>query len=154
MVAIRILNLPHHLTRLTIFREIACIPLADSTLENTSAEGGNMKSRIRVSCGAAVLLILPAFAQGAQQQDTAAKVSRKVVNISGSIGSDAKTLVSDRDQRAWIVANPDALKNSAGRHVTIHGYVNSSTSEIVVISVKTVTEETTVAKLDDAAFRR
>ena len=113
-----------------------------------------MKSRMWVSFGAAILLVLPAFAQGAQREDTAAKVSRKAINISGSIASDTKTLVSDRDQRAWTVTNPDALKNSAGRHVTIRAYVNSSTSEIVVISVKIAEEPKAGAKLDDVAFRR
>jgi hypothetical protein len=37
------------------------------------------------------------------------KVSKKTVNISGTVGADGKTLVSDKGNRIWNMVNSDVL---------------------------------------------
>jgi hypothetical protein len=81
------------------------------------------------------------------------KQSNKPINISGTVGSEGKTLVSDKGNRIWNVANPDSLKPSEGRRVTVKAHANPNTSEINVILVR-LKDERLTAKLDDSAFRR
>jgi hypothetical protein len=90
-------------------------------------------------------------AQGASQFEKSSR--KKMISISGRVGLDGKTLVSDRDNRIWKVVNPDILSASEGRRVTIKGYANTDSNEIR-IAVLRLRDERTTPKLDDAAFRR
>jgi len=109
----------------------------------------------------AVLLVLTTLSTRAAQSDNppklssarAEKPSKKVISISGTVGAEGKTLVSDKDNRIWHVSNPDSLKLSEGRRVTVKAHASPSTSEITVTLVRLKYERLT-AKLDDAAFRR
>ena len=81
------------------------------------------------------------------------KPSKKVISISGTVGAEGKTLVSDKDNRIWNVTNPDSLKPSEGRLVAVKAHAIPSTGEITVTVIRLKYERQT-AKLDDAAFRR
>jgi len=117
-----------------------------------------MKRRASISLLA--ILTLSAFSVHAAQQDNSVKQdnyaheksSKRSITISGTVGSEGKTLVSDQDNRIWKVVNPDALSRSEGRRVSVKAYANSKSSEINV-TVVTLREQRT-PKLDDAAFRR
>ena len=108
-----------------------------------------------------VLLVLTTLSTRAAQSDNPPKLSsirvektsKKAISISGTVGTEGKTLVSEKDNRIWNVTNPDSLKPSEGRRVTVKGQVIPSTSEITVTVVRLKYERLT-AKLDDAAFRR
>ena len=113
------------------------------------------------TASAFLLSTLVAFPVCAAQRDDLAKrgsahpqkLSRKTVSISGTVGSEGKSLVSDRDNRIWKVVNPDVLYASEGRHVTVKGNGDANSSEIRVAVVR-LRQERTTPKLDDAAFRR
>ena len=99
--------------------------------------------------------ILPVCAAQRDNQTNAdqAKSAKKTIYLSGRVGMDGKTVVSDRDSRIWRVANADVLSGSEGRMVRIKAYTETDSSEIRVTVVRLL-EERTTAKLDDAAFRR
>lgn len=77
----------------------------------------------------------------------------KKITISGTVGAAGLTLLSDRDNRIWNVLNPDSLKNSEGRRVTVKAVLARNANEINV-SVVRLREGRLTAKLDDSAFRR
>jgi hypothetical protein len=130
-------------------RKSAYLPQKEETMKRTA------------TCPVLALLIFVAFPVGAAQHDNAAKNSiarhekspQKTIHISGTVGSQGKTLVSDRDGRVWMVVNPDILSSSAGRRVTVRAYADIKWSEIKVAVVRLRADRTT-AKLDDSAFRR
>src|SRR5215470_387801 len=102
-------------------------------------------------------LVLTTLSTSAAQSDNSPKLSstrvekpsKKVVSISGTVGAEGKTLVCDKDNRIWNVTNPDSLKPSEGRRVTVKADAIPSTSEITVTVVRLKYERLT-AKLDDA----
>jgi len=99
------------------------------------------------------LILFAALSARAQDSTRLEKVSAKSVNISGTVGSEGKTLVSDKGNRVWKVVNSDALATVAGQHVSVKAHVNSQANAITV-SVVRLQEVRTTAKLDDVAFRR
>ena len=117
-----------------------------------------MKRRASISLLA--ILTLCALSVRAAQRDNSVnqdnyrleKRSKRSVTISGTVGSEGKTLVSDKDNRIWRVVNPDVLSGSQGRRVSVKAYASSKSSEINV-TIVTLREQRT-PKLDDAAFRR
>ena len=117
--------------------------------------------RRMVSIGFLVVLIPAILPVCAAQSDNhakqanrdQAKSTKKTIHLSGRVGMDGKTVVSDRDSRIWRVANADVLSGSEGRMVRIKAYTETDSSEIRVMVVRLL-EERTTAKLDDAAFRR
>jgi hypothetical protein len=62
--------------------------------------------------------------------------SLKVVKITGNLGADGKTFVSDKDSKSWTVANPDSVKGHEGHHVTLTAHVDAVKSEVEIISLK------------------
>ena len=101
------------------------------------------------------LLILAGFPVRAAQRDSAAeeKSSKKTITISGLVGSEGKTLVSDQDNRVWNVVNPKTLSLIEGRQVTVKAYAAANSNELKIAVVR-LRPQTTTPKLDDAAFRR
>jgi len=106
------------------------------------------------------LLVLTTLSTRAAQSDNRPKLSStrvekpsKKVVISGTVGAEGKTLVSEKDNRIWNVTNPDSLKPSEGRRVTVKAHASPTSSEITVTVVR-LKDERLAPKLDDAAFRR
>jgi hypothetical protein len=101
---------------------------------------------------------ITAVAQGQDTKNldraTGGKVSKKSFRISGTVGNDGQVLISDKDNKTWKVANPSALKDNEGRHVTVKAHVNADKEEIYILSVKLAPVQSQSARLGDAAFRR
>jgi hypothetical protein len=75
-----------------------------------------MKSLVLISFVTVLLASLSAFAQygnqGSTGQQTSAteQTSTKAISLSGKVGDDGKSFVSDKDNKSWTVSNPEALK--------------------------------------------
>lgn len=115
-----------------------------------------MARRTLVILAAVLLVLTPILARAGQNEDAAqaCSVSKKVVSISGTVANDAKTFVSDSQSKLWTVANPVALRNFEGRHVSLRANVDRVNGSVIVKSVRMVPDQTYHARVDDAAFRR
>ena len=109
----------------------------------------------------ALLVSLPLGVQARQNTDSShdrgsntRKTSKKPTNMSGKAGSDDKTFTADKDNKIWIVGNPEALSGTDGRHVRVKAHVDVAQSQIRIVSVRAIAEEQTGVRLADAAFRR
>jgi hypothetical protein len=89
--------------------------------------------------------------QGTDQMknEKSEKMSKKAVSITGKIGDDGKTFVSDKDNKTWNVSNPEALKGHEGHHVTIRAHVDADKDEVHVTSVKMAGEMKDTMKKDE-----
>jgi len=88
------------------------------------------------------------------QASDAPKASRKPSNIPGKVGSDGKTFLADKDNRIWMVSNPETLSGIDGRRVKVKAFVDAARSQLRIVSISAIAEQRTGIKLDDAAFRR
>jgi hypothetical protein len=79
----------------------------------------------------------PVVMAGAKESllNTAAP-SLKAVKVTGNVGADGKTFVSDKDSKSWTVANPDAVKGHEGHHVTLTAQLDTVKSEVNIVSLK------------------
>ncbi|MGB9465652.1 MAG: hypothetical protein WBR10_11110 [Candidatus Acidiferrum sp.] len=110
----------------------------------------------------AFLTLMPAMVRAGQDGGAAqdrgsdtGKMSRKPTSISGKIGSDGKTLTADKDNKIWMVSNPEALKGIDARHVKVRARVDTAQRQIRIVSVSAIAEERAAGtKFGDAAFRR
>jgi len=108
----------------------------------------------------ALVALLPL---GAQAQDTGSapyrssdtgKTSKKLTSISAKVGGNGKTLTADKDNKIWMVSNPETLSGIDGRHVKVKALVDASNSQIRIVSVSAIADEQAGIRLHDAAFRR
>jgi hypothetical protein len=120
----------------------------------------NMKKPALISI-VAFLAMVPIYAQGAQNADSAQrrnsdlqKKSKKPTSISGKVASDCKTFTADKDSKIWKVSNPEILAGIEGRHVKVRAHVDATQSQIQIVSVHAISDEPTGIRLHDAAFRR
>ncbi len=101
-----------------------------------------MKKLMLISFAVVLLASLSAFAQYGSQastgQQTSAteQTSTKAVTLSGKVGDDGKSFVSDKDNKSWTVSNPEALKGHEGQEVKIKAHEDAAKNEIHVVSVK------------------
>jgi hypothetical protein len=129
--------------RSTVFSFPIQVPL------NPLAKGGkNMKKPVLL-LSIAFGVCLPLSAK-AQNSDSA----RKPANLSAKVAGNGKTLVADKDNKIWLVSNPEMLSGIDGRHVKVKALVDVSHSQIQVVSVSAIADEQPGIRLHDAAFRR
>lgn len=101
-----------------------------------------MKKLFLIAFAFAIVMSLLAVAQDTtkpeMQQPTATtdNMSSKAVSLSGKVGDDGKTFVSDKDNKSWTVSNPEALKGHEGKEVKIKAHVDEAKNEVHVLSVK------------------
>jgi hypothetical protein len=59
-------------------------------------------------------------------------------NLRGTVKADGEkmTFVTDKDQKSWDVANPDALQGHDGHHVEVSAHVYADRGQIHIMSVK------------------
>lgn len=114
-----------------------------------------MKKAVSVVFAATFLMLLVAFAQDTMKPDDknqdstkSEKMSKKAVTISGKVGDDAKTFVSDKDGKTWKVRNPDALMSHQGHHVRVKAHVDADKDEIHVASVRMAKDKDSMKKDD------
>jgi pentapeptide MXKDX repeat protein len=60
----------------------------------------------------------------------------KLMTVTGKIGEDGKTFISDKDGKSWTIVNPDAVKGHEGHHVALKAHVNADKGEVHVMSLK------------------
>jgi hypothetical protein len=88
-------------------------------------------------CFALVLLTGVSVAQDSMQNDSMkADASKNAVQVTGKIGDDGKTFVSDKNSKSWTITNPDAVKGHEGHHVTLTAHVDADKNEVHVMSLK------------------
>ena len=97
----------------------------------------------------ALAALLPLGAQ-AQKTDSAKKPN----NFSAKVAGNGKTLIADKDNKIWLVSNPETLSGIEGRHVKVKAFMDVAQSQIRIVSVSTISEEQAGVRLHDAAFRR
>jgi hypothetical protein len=68
------------------------------------------------------------------------KKAAKIMTFRGTVSTDAKTFVDDKDKKSWTVVNPEALKGHEGHHVSIRAQVDADKNEVHVRSVKMLAE--------------
>jgi len=76
----------------------------------------------------------------------------KPLTVSGKIGNDGKTFLTDIDTE-WNVSNAEAVKGYEGRLATVKCFVDPERNRIRVLSVK-ASDVKTASKTGDSAFRR
>jgi hypothetical protein len=84
----------------------------------------------------AFLLAMPVFAQETQTKTETTTTTTKLTALHGTVSDDCKTFTDDKDQKAWTVQNPEALKGHEGHHVSVKAHVHADKGEIHVVSVK------------------
>ena len=88
------------------------------------------------------VLSLTAFAQDtskdAANSQAGQAAAAAVKTVSGTIKAegDKLTFVSDNDQKAWEVQNPETLKGLEGQHVSVQAHVYADKSSIHVMGVE------------------
>jgi hypothetical protein len=106
--------------------------------ENNPKEN-NMKTLITLCFGLALLTSGVAVAQDSMQNDTVkADAANKAVEVTGKIGYDGKTFVSDSDSKSWAIQNPEAVKGHEGHHVNLTAHVYADKGEVHVMSLTMV----------------
>lgn len=108
-----------------------------------------MKKLVLLTFALALVMSVFAFTQDTMKQDDSMKhdhmksekMSKGAVSLSGKVGEDGKTFVSDGDNKSWNVSNPKALKGHEGHHVKVRAHTDADKDEIHVTSVKMVKSE-------------
>jgi lipopolysaccharide export LptBFGC system permease protein LptF len=101
-----------------------------------------MKKLIALAFAFALTVSLLAIAQDTtrqpdmQQPTSTTDNTSTAVSLSGTVGEDGKTFVSDTDNKSWTVTNPKALKGHEGKQVIVKAQVDKAKNEIRVTSVK------------------
>ena len=100
-----------------------------------------MKTLLLATLAMCLALSVVAVAQDspsqAPQKDQAGSTAQ-LTTISGTIKAegDKLTFVSDTDQKAWTVDNPETLKGREGHHVQVKAHVNADKESIHIAEVK------------------
>jgi pentapeptide MXKDX repeat protein len=81
----------------------------------------------------------------AMAKDSAKAGKAKLRKLSGTVGSDGATFVTDKDQKSWTVENPEVFKGHEGHHVSVRAHVNPDKNSIHVTSVKMAKEKSAKA---------
>ena len=83
----------------------------------------------------AFALAMPVFAQETETK-TETTTTKSLMTLHGTVSDDGKTFTDDKDQKAWTVQNPEALKGHEGHHVSVRAHVHADKGEIHVSSVR------------------
>jgi hypothetical protein len=89
-----------------------------------------------------VLASLGGWAQTSSQKSeksektTSATTSSKAMNMTGTISTDGKSFVADKDNKSWTIDNPEAVKGHQGHHVSINANEETTNDSVHVNSVK------------------
>jgi hypothetical protein len=126
-------------------------PTGGDPLERSSAEtqerkkvGGNsMKKVFLMVFSFMVLVSLGGWAQTSSQKNdksdkASTTTSAKAMKITGTVSSDGKSFVADKDNKSWTIDNPEAVKAHMGHHVSVNANEDAATDTLHVNSVKMV----------------
>jgi hypothetical protein len=107
-----------------------------------------MKTRVFLST-IALAALLPLNAQ-AQKTNS----PKKPASFSAKVGGNGTILTADRDNKIWMVSNPETLSGIEGRHVKVKAIVDAAKNQIRIVSLSEIADEQAGVRLHDAAFRR
>lgn len=74
------------------------------------------------------------ISQKSEKKTTTA--TSKAMNIVGTVSSDGKMFVADKDSKNWKIDNPETLKAHEGHHVSLNANADTATDTLHVNSVK------------------
>jgi hypothetical protein len=80
-------------------------------------------------------------ARVSKRQQQSKETSTKAVTLSGKVGDDGKSFLSDKDTKTWTVSNRDSLKGHGGQEVKIKAHEDAANNEVHVVSAKEVKGE-------------
>jgi hypothetical protein len=85
-----------------------------------------------------VLASLGSWAQTSSQKSekSSTAASAKAMTMTGTVSSDGKMFVADKDNKSWKIDNPDELKAHEGHHVSVNANEDAATDTLHVNSVK------------------
>ena len=99
-----------------------------------------MKKLLILTLALSVMLHRGGFRAGhvERQRHGQSRTRSPLKNIKGTVKADGDklTFVSDKDNKSWDVANPEALKGHEGHHVEVSAHVYADKGQIHVMSVK------------------
>jgi len=123
--------------------ETNTLPALRITRFRTLKEVLSMKTLILATLSLCFALSTVAFTQDAPKQapqkDQAA--GAQLTSITGTVKADGDklTFVTDTDQKAWNVENPESLKGHQGHHVQVRAHVYTDKDSIHIAEVKMLT---------------
>jgi len=116
---------------------VATTPAATTTTTTTAAAPAVVAATTPVAAAKpAEPAATPVMASETKPLPNTAPASLKAVKVTGKIGDDGKTFVNDKDSKSWTVANPDAVKGHEGHHVTLTAHLDTTKSEVEIVSLK------------------
>jgi len=86
-------------------------------------------------------LAMPAQETETKTTTTTTREGRKLMTLRGTVSDEGKTFTDDKDQKAWAVQNPEALKRDEGQHVRVRAHIYTDKGEIHVSSVRKLKKE-------------
>jgi hypothetical protein len=103
-----------------------------------------MKRMLIFALALSVMMTVASFAQDmSKDSGTTKAAAAPLKSLKGTVKADGDklTFVTDKDQKAWDVANPEALKGHEGHHVQLSAHVYEDKGQIHVMSVKMLKAE-------------
>ena len=105
-----------------------------------------MKKLLVCLLAISVLLSVAAVAQdnmgGTEKKEKAAAAPLKTLKGTIKADGDKYTFVNDKDQKAWDIMNPEAVKGHEGHHVSLSAHVYADKDQIHVMKVTMMKEKT------------
>jgi len=80
---------------------------------------------------------VPANAQKDKtDKNTTTATTGKTMTVRGTVSSDGKMFISEKDNKSWKIDNPEEVKAHEGQHVSVAANEDPSSDTIHVNSVK------------------
>jgi hypothetical protein len=94
-----------------------------------------------------VLASLDGWAQtGSQKSEkSSTATSAKAMKMTGTVSSDGKMFIADKDNKSWRIDNPDEVKADEGHRVSVNANEDPATDTLHVNSVKMLGKNKTAA---------
>jgi hypothetical protein len=102
-----------------------------------------MKRLLIFALALSVMMTMASFAQDTPKDSGTKAAAAPLKSLKGTVKADGDklTFVTDKDQKAWDVANPEALKGHEDHHVQLSAHVYEDKGQIHVMSVKMLKAE-------------
>lgn len=101
-------------------------------------KGFSMKNVIIMVFSLMVAVSLGSWAQTSSQKNekSTTTASAKAMTMTGTVSSDGKMFVADKDNKSWKIDNPDEVKAHEGHHVSVNAKEDAATDTLHINSVK------------------
>src|SRR5256885_454816 len=100
-----------------------------------------MKKILIIVFSVMVLASLGSWVPASAQKDKTDKNSStatpgKAMTMTGTVSSDGKMFISDKDNKSWKIDNPEEVKAHQGHHVSVNANEDPASDTVHVNSVK------------------